>query len=65
MEPEALDYPGVLSKLLEILGRRVEVTIRGAGKRPPIFVDFEGVLERGDTRRRVPSWRDGTPTRSR
>ena len=48
MEPQALDYAGVLSKLLELLGRLVEVTNRGGGSSPPIFVDFEGKLERGD-----------------
>ncbi len=37
MEPEALDYPGALAKLLEMLGHQVEATLRGAGRKPPLF----------------------------
>ena len=29
MEPQALDYPRALAKLLELLGQHVEVTLRG------------------------------------
>ena len=42
MEPEALSYPEALSKLLGMLERPVEVTIRGAGPKPPLSMDFEG-----------------------
>src|SRR4051794_27926425 len=33
MEPEALDYSGALAKLLEMLDRRVEVTLRETGRK--------------------------------
>jgi hypothetical protein len=48
MEPQALDYPEALAKLLEMLGRRVEVTVRGVGSKPPILLDTEGTLEEAD-----------------
>ena len=48
MEPEALDYAGALSRLLSMLGRRVEVTVRGTGTKSPILVDLEGELRRTD-----------------
>ena len=48
MEPQALDYPGALAQLTAMLGRRVEVTVRGVGSKPPILLDLEGVLQRTD-----------------
>jgi hypothetical protein len=48
VEPEPLDYARVLSKLLELLGRRVKVTVRGAGSKPPILLDLEDVLQQTD-----------------
>src|SRR5215211_2303915 len=67
MEPQALDYSEALAKLLEMLGRQVEVTLRGVGRKPPLFVDFEGTLEEGQPgsghRRRVDQ--ETRPHRSR
>ena len=35
-------------KLLGMLDRRLEVTLRGSGRSPALFADWEGVLQRGD-----------------
>ena len=43
-----LDYPQALNKLLEVLGRPVEVTVRGLRDSPPTFLDLEGVLREAD-----------------
>ncbi len=40
MEPEALDYPETLVQLTDMLGRHVEVTLRGSYNSPPIFLDL-------------------------
>jgi hypothetical protein len=48
MEPRALDYPEALSQLSAMIGRRVEVTVRGIGSKPPILLDLEGVLQQTD-----------------
>jgi hypothetical protein len=48
MEPEALDYAEALAKLVELVGRPVEVTIRGVGGKPPILLDLEGPLQQAD-----------------
>ena len=40
VEPEALDYPETLVQLTDMLGRHVEVTLRGSYNSPPIFLDL-------------------------
>jgi hypothetical protein len=49
MEPQALDYAEALARLVELVGRPVEVTILGVGSKPPILLlDLEGVLQQTD-----------------
>ena len=48
LEPQALDYSGALAKLLGMVGEQVEVAMRGEGRDPPLFADFEGELREGE-----------------
>jgi hypothetical protein len=48
VEQEALDYPEALARLTAMIGRRVEITVRGVASKPPILLDLEGVLQQTD-----------------
>ena len=48
MDSRALDYPGVLSKLVGFQGRETDFGVRGVDDRPPLFVYATGDLSAGE-----------------
>ena len=47
MEPQALDYAGVYSKLMELVGEQVEIGIKAADGKPPMLAYTDGELRVG------------------
>ena len=61
MEPEALDHPGALARLTAMIGRRVEVTVRGVGKQAADPLKISRAFSSRPIRSRTPRRSAGTP----